>query len=142
MIGLRQFFIVLLGAALLLSASRAPAEMVVEPTQVIPNDRLSQIVALRDVSANGGDVSGVIANLSPRPVRDQELLIRYDWLWRNEFRPGDDNPSRAVYYTVPGEIPPGGQTRFTYRVDPPLPVRSDGQFRTSVEVVGLVEVQN
>ncbi|HTC23379.1 MAG TPA: hypothetical protein VK688_03400, partial [Gemmatimonadales bacterium] len=85
---------------------------------------------------------GVVANLSPNPVRDVELLIRYDWLWRNEFRPGDDSPSRAVYYTVPGEIPPGGQARFIYRVDPPLPVRSDGQFRASVENVGLVKVEN
>jgi len=30
-----------------------------------------------------------------------------------------------VYYTVPGEIPPGGQTTFTYRADPPLAARSD-----------------
>jgi hypothetical protein len=142
MIASRASSIVLLGAGLLLGASGAPAELVVTSTQVVPNDHVSQLVALRDVSVNGGDISGVIVNTSGRPVRDVELLIRYDWLWNNEFRPKDDNPSRAVYYTVPGEIPPGGQARFTYRVDPPLPSRADGQFRTSAEVVGLVEVES
>jgi hypothetical protein len=132
---------IVLAAGLVLRGSAAPAEVVVSSTKVVPDDRVSGSVALRDVEVNGGDVSGVLVNTtSGKDVRDVELLIRYDWLWKNEFRPGEDSPSRAVYFTVPARIPPGGQAAFTYRVDPPLPVRSDGRFQTSVEVSGLVEV--
>ena len=116
------------------------ADVIVSPERVVPSERVAESVALRDVRVKGDVVSGVLTNRSGKVLRDVQLLIKHDWLWKNEFRPGEDNPGRAVYYTVPGEIPPGGQTTFTYRADPPLPARSDGRFNTSVEVVGFVEV--
>ena len=116
------------------------ADVFVSAERVVPSERVAEGVALRDVTVDGGVVSGVLTNRSDKVLRDVQLLIQYDWLWKNEFRPGEDNPGRAVYYTVPGEIPPGGQTTFTYRADPPLPARSDGRFNASVEVVGFVEV--
>jgi hypothetical protein len=108
--------------------------------RVVPSERMTDSVALRDVTVNGGVVSGILTNTSGKALHDVQLLVRSDWLWRNEFRPGEDSPGRSVYYTVPGEIPPGGQTKFTYSADPPLPERSDGHFNTSVRVVGFVEV--
>lgn len=116
------------------------ADVIVSPERVVPSERVAESVALRDVRVEGDVVSGVLTNRSGEVLRDVQLLIKHDWLWKNEFRPGEDNPGRAVYYTVPGEILPGGQTTFTYRADPPLPARSDGRFNTSVEVVGFVEV--
>ena len=116
------------------------ADVIVSPERVVPSERVAEGVALRDVTVDGGVVSGVLANTSGKVLRDVQLLIQHDWRWRNEFRPGGDDPSRAVYYVVPEEIPPGGQTKFTYRTDPPLPERSDGHFDTSVRVVGFVEV--
>ena len=116
------------------------AEVIVSPERVVPSERVAESVGLRDVVVEGDVVSGVLTNRSGKVLRDVQLLIHHDWLWKNEFRPGEDNPGRAVYYTVAGEIPPGGQTTFTYRADPPLPARSDGRFTTSVEVVGFVEV--
>jgi len=107
--------------------------------RVVPSERVTESVALRDVTVDGGVVSGALINTSGKALHDVQLLIRYDWLWRNEFRPGEDSSDRAVYYTVRGDIPPGGQTKFTYRADPPLPERSDGHFNTSVQVVGFVE---
>jgi len=115
------------------------ADVIQSGARVVPNERVTESVALRDVTVDGGVVSGVVTSTSGKALHDVQLLIRYDWLWRNEFRPGEDSPSRSVYYTVPGDIPPGGQTKFTYRADPPLPERSDGHFNTSVEVVGFVE---
>ena len=116
------------------------ADVFVSAEGVVPSERVAEGVALRDVTVDGGVVSGVLANTSGKVLRDVQLLIQHDWRWRSEFRPGEDNPSRAVYYVVPEEIPPGGQTKFTYRTDPPLPERSDGHFNTSVRVVGFVEV--
>jgi hypothetical protein len=130
----------LLGASLLLREGLARPEPGALPTRVVSTDRLSQSVTIRDVRVVGGDVSGVLVNSSGKVVRDVELLIRHDWLWNDEFRPGADGPSRAVYFTVPGEFAPGGHTPFAYHADPPLPVHSGGQFHTSVEVAGLVEI--
>jgi hypothetical protein len=67
-------------------------------------------------------------------------LIRYEWLWKNEFHPGKDDPGSSVYYNVPGEIPPGGTARFQYTPNPPLPKRTDGSFQISASVAGFTEV--
>jgi hypothetical protein len=107
---------------------------------VVPREELSQKVVVRNVVVDDdGGVSGVLANTSRHRVKEVRLLIRHEWLWRNEFHPGTDSPGSAGYYVVPQEIPPGGSVSFTYRPDQPLPRRSDGTFQTTVEVAGLLE---
>src|SRR2546428_12856831 len=118
--------------------SARSADVIVSPERVVPSERVAESVALRDVTVEGDVVSGVLTNRSGKILRDVQLLIQHDWRWKNEFRPGEDNPGRAVYYTVPGEIPPGGPTTVTYRADPPPPARSDGRFNTPVGGVRLV----
>jgi hypothetical protein len=116
-----------------------------EPVQVttervVPEDRLARYVQVRDVRMRDDTVTGTIVNTTDRRLQDVRLVIRHLWLWNNEMHPGDDDPSRADYYTVPGEIPPGGQVPFTYRMDRPLPSRSGGHFETQAQVASLVEV--
>src|SRR5439155_500144 len=77
------------------------ADVIVSPERVVPSERVAESVALRDVRVEGDVVSGVLTNRSDKVLRDVQLLIQYDWLWKNEFRPGEDNPGRAVYHTVP-----------------------------------------
>ena len=103
---------------------------------------LEQIVDVRDVRAEPGQVSGTLVNLSSKPVRAVRIRIDRSWLWANERHAGgtEESPGRTAVYTVPGEIPPGGQLPFTYRPETPLPQRSDGRFETSVSVVGLEQV--
>lgn len=101
---------------------------------------LHQIVDVRDVRAEPDQVSGVLVNLSSKPVRSIRIRIDRSWLWADERHPGDDDPGRSVVYTVPGDILPGGQLPFTYRSDTPLPQRSDGRFETSVSVIGIEQV--
>jgi hypothetical protein len=104
-------------------------------------ERAAAKVAVRQLQVGpGGRVSGVLENTSIRALRDVRLLVRHTWLWSKERAPQRDNPGRAVYYVVPDEIPPDGSVAFTYKPDPPLPIRSDGHFETSVEVVGFTEV--
>src|SRR5207244_12946567 len=98
----------------------------VSAERVVPSERVAEGVALRDVTVDGGVVSGVLANTSGKVLRDVQLLIQHDWRWRSEFRPGEDNPSRAVYYVVPEEIPQGGPPKFLSRTDQRLPSRSTG----------------
>jgi len=100
----------------------------------------TQSVAVRNVMSQNGVVSGEIVNHSPRTLHDVELLVRHVWHWKNEFRPGDDNPGMASYYPVVKEIPPGGSVPFTYTYLSPLPSRADGQFETMVSIAGFTEV--
>ena len=107
---------------------------------VLTKQEASRVLVLSNVSAQEGVVSGEIRNNSSNTVRDVQLLIRYEWLWKNEFHPGKDDPGRSVYYDVAGEIPPGGTARFQYTPNPPLLKRTDGSFQISVSVAGFTEV--
>jgi hypothetical protein len=79
-------------------------------------------------------------NKSPRVVRDVRLVIRHVWFWKDERNPGDVSPGRSEFITVKEEIPAGGSTSFIHNPSPPLPVRSDGHFKTEVNVIGFTEV--
>ena len=107
---------------------------------VLTSQQARQDVSVREVSSDGAFVTGVIVNHTARTVRDVRLEIRHLWLWKNERNPGSNNPGRTDYFTVSGDIAPGASSNFTYKISPPLPVRSDGNFTTSVEVVGFSEV--
>jgi hypothetical protein len=128
--------VVLFGALCMAGISIAAEETLLTPEQ------LHKVVDVRDVRARPDQVSGVLVNLSSKPVRNVQVRIDRSWLWKNERHPGEDkdNPGRSVVYAVPGEIPPGGRLPFTYRPDTPLPERSDGRFETSVSVVSLEQV--
>jgi len=82
----------------------------------------------------------VVVNKSSHPVRDVELLVQRTFFWKNEFRPGGKSPGRSSLFKVPNQIPPGGSATFTYQSPFPLPDRPDGEFRTSVQVVGFTQV--
>jgi hypothetical protein len=92
------------------------------------------------VRIEGDVVSGELANHASHPVRNVNVLIQHAFRWNNEFRPGKDNPSRAEYYTVAGEIPAGGSAHFSMHLAEPLPTREDGSFVTRAMVAGYTEV--
>jgi len=99
------------------------------------------VLKLRVKREPGGSLIGLVQNSGSTTVRDVRLLIRHTWLWKNERHPGPpaDNPGRSAYYMVEGDIPPGGDLRFRYSPSPALPVRTDGSFATTAEIVGFVE---
>ena len=109
--------------------------------EVVATGDLGRYVAVRDVSESDGAVSGVVVNVSSQPVKDIELHITHEWLWKNEFHPGPDNPGRLGKVMLHDEIAPGGQARFSYRPDPPLPDRTDGHFVTKVDVAGVTSIE-
>ncbi len=88
-----------------------------------------------------GTVDGTLVNTSQHPIADVLLMVNHAWLWRNEFRPGDDSPGRTEYIRVVEQIPPGGSVTFTHRPARPLPARNDGRFETSLEVVSFDEIR-
>jgi hypothetical protein len=108
---------------------------------LISAEEAARTVVIRDLQVQrNGEVSGVLENGSQRLLRNVRLLIRHTWLWKVERAPQRANPGRAVYFLVPGEIPPGGEVAFTYKPDRTLPARSDGHFHTFVQVAGFTQV--
>jgi hypothetical protein len=80
-----------------------------------------------------------IVNQTPQEVHDVRLIVRHDFRWRNEYRPGP-SPSSAETRVVPGPLAPGASLVVVHPLDPPLPRRDDGSFEPSVEVVHWREV--
>ena len=72
-------------------------------------------------------------------IRDVKLMIEYAWIWRHDFRPGEDSPGRTVYITIHGDIAPHAQQSFSYQPSPPLSSRHDGHFEPAVKVVGYAD---
>ena len=99
------------------------------------------LVTVHDLVLEEGKASGTLRNHSDLFVSDVRLLLRFTWHWRNERRPGKNNPGRAAYYTVPTEIPPQGEITFFLEPDPPLAKRRDGRFALSGEVVSYQSLQ-
>ena len=115
------------------SVPRLASAVMLEETRVVPEDPSGQ-VAVRDVRTVGDSVSGVLVNRARDPVRNVRLAVSHVWLWDNEMHPGEDSYSRAEYYVVPDEIPPGGQVPFTARPSSPLHEGPGGSFMTEVRV--------
>ena len=133
---MKKIFVFLLaGAGLMLLLP----ESVLAQT-VLERQESGRTLEVSNLNVQDGGVTGELRNNSANAVRDVQLLIRYVWLWKNEFHPGSDDPSRSVYYNMPGELPAHGTTRFQYAATPPLPERTDGSFTVSVAVAGFTQV--
>lgn len=129
--GMRVFLVGLMALAF-------PAS--VSAQTVLLRQDAQKTLEVTNIKVEDGTVTGELHNNSGNAIRDAQLLIRYTWLWKNEFHPGSDDPSRSVYYTVPGELAAHGTTSFQYPATPPLPMRTDGSFVVSVGVSGFTAV--
>ncbi len=122
---------------LLLWAQPAPAAM--GQTEIMSAADAAPEVEVMDVRSESGEVSGVVINRSPEPVRNVRLLIDHVWYWNKERHPGDFSPGRSEFYTVQGTIPPGGSLPF--RVESPsLPQQADGHFETVAHVTEFTQI--
>lgn len=122
-------------AGCLLSTAPAVASEIVVSTPVSTGDSAS----IRDCRVEPTQIRCNVVNRSRAELRDVQIAVRREYRWRNEFHPGEDNPGWSAVLALRDPIPPGGSLTFTYpgRFDE---TRSDGDFRTSVEVMGYTEV--
>jgi hypothetical protein len=108
---------------------------------LLSREEVGRVASLQNVaSTEEGEVSGELVNHSKQTLREVRLQILYSWRWKDEHRPGKDDPGRATYYVLDKEIPPGQIVRFNYKPSPPLASRDDGQFDISVKVAGFAQV--
>jgi hypothetical protein len=112
---------------------------------LVSPDEVSRSLVIRNLTVSDDTVSGVLVNKTLLPLADVRLLYRATFLWKQERAPNarGENPGRAVYFDVPGTIPPAGVVAFSYKPDPPLQPRKDGRYETSIEVVrfGIANTQ-
>jgi hypothetical protein len=131
--------ILAVGLAAVVSSRAMAVEPQIAEEQVVPQNRLARDVAVRNVEVDESSVSGTVVNNTDKVLRNVQLMIRRSWLWDDEFHPGSNDPSRTEYYTVPQDVPPGGQVPFTYRSDSPVLDDRGGHFVTDVKVASVVQ---
>ena len=104
-----------------------------------PQSDVDLVVSVEDVRAQGcSAVEATLRNHGTRELRDVRLAIECVYHWPDEHHPGDDNPSRAWTYVVPGPIAPGA--RESMRSAPPDPAPpAPGRFEPRVRVLGFQE---
>jgi hypothetical protein len=126
-------------AALVLLASNLPAAGWAQ--QILSALAADEFVSIRGVSLDDrGAVTGTVENLTEHPLRDVRLRVQCAWHWKNERRPGTDDPSWGAVVAIP-EIPPRGEAAFRQEPPRPPPVRSDGEFHVEVTLAGLTVVK-
>lgn len=121
--------VALLGCALTTLDASAVA-LVNEPT-------IEATVEVSDTAIRDSGLQSVIRNKSEQRIDAVNLVVRYDWIWKDERNPGDNNPGWAEFITLNEDLQPGDTTTFTYTRERPLPQRDDGRFMPSVQVVGF-----
>jgi hypothetical protein len=107
--------------------------------QPVPARMASDIVAVSNVAAQDGHVSGTVVNRSPNPLENVRLLVRQVWYWNDERHPGNVSPGRTLTYTIPGQISPGGSVHFSFDT-PRLPPANGGNFKTTAEIATFSEL--
>ncbi len=108
---------------------------------VISRSDAPRLVDVRDVTINGGVVSGEVVNRSSDVLRDVQLQIRSTLYWENERKPGEDTRGDVEYVTVSGPISPGGTARFTKRLGSESVSDTAGHLETQVSVAGFTRLE-
>ena len=109
--------------------------------KIISGQVAASELELRDLEVGSdGSVTGTIVNGSGVVIKDVEVLVSHTWSWSDERNPGEDNPGRAGYVRVTGEIPAKSSMAFSYTPNPPLPERTDGRFQTTAAVQSFTEL--
>lgn len=117
-----------------------PARPAIAEPVVIADDDRDAPIQVEGVTLEGNTVTGTLVDRGSAEVRDIRLLVDVEFLWANETKPGDDNPGRAIVFTVAGPLPPHGTLKFTVHPEPPLEERADGRYRPKIRVMSYETV--
>ena len=109
--------------------------------KVVSGQAAASELELRGVEVRSdGSVTGTVVNGTHFVIKDVVLMVNHAWSWSDERNPGEDNPGRAGYVRVTGEIPAKGSMAFSYAPEPPLMNRTDGRFQTAAAVQSFTEI--
>ena len=106
---------------------------------VVSGEQIAAKVALQNLHFEGQTLHGQVVNKTGHRVEDVQLLIAYNWLWRNEFKPGAQSPAWATTTTLAEPLNPNEVYEFTYAPERAVLASDDGEFQPSVKVIGFTE---
>ncbi len=120
-------------AALIFSGVASQAE------DVVSSEQMAAKVALQNIHFEGQAVRGQVVNKTSHRLEDVRLLVAYDWLWRNELKPGAQSPAWATTMVLAEPLMPNEVYEFTYEPARAVMSHGEGEFHPSVKVIGLTE---
>ena len=104
--------------------------------RVRPQTQIERAVWLEFEVLPGGIIEGELINTTEQRVNDIEVLVRYAWIWHNDFAIGDDDPGWATTYVFPIDLEPGQSSPLTIPPTRELTTRDDGHYSISAKVMG------
>ncbi len=104
---------------------------------LVSDHTVASHAALSGASIKDGRIAAVINNQGDATIAAVKVLVRYDWLWKDELNPGPNSPGWSEIVTIRETIAPGAAAPFVYIPGAPLPARDDGWFAPSAEIVGV-----
>lgn len=131
-LGMLQRGLIVVPLSLLLAAPAARA------LKIVPRSAADRAVGIEDVQVQDQTVTGRLVNRSGHELSDVRLLVDHPFVWKDEWHPGRESPSRASMEDIPGPIAPGQSLPFRFGPEK-LPARRDGHFATRVKLLGYTE---
>jgi hypothetical protein len=107
---------------------------------LVPPEEVKRTLVVQNLAVQDGRVAGVLVNQAGHAVRDVRLQVVFSWLWADEHRQGDNDPSFVATEVIPDLIPPGGSVTFGYSYPSAATQRRDGQFIVEARVIGFTAV--
>lgn len=126
----------LLGALLLSVCAGAPVTAVERDPRLVDESTIERTANLSTLRVSDSGIDAVLENRSAHVLDNVVIVVRYDWLWKDDLNPGEHNPGWVEYVTVDQRLMPGERIPFVYTPRSPLPQRDDGWFAPSAEVIG------
>lgn len=131
---MKPFFGTALASALALACITIHADEVLSPAQV------SEKVTIQNLRQEGAAIRGEIVNHTGKRLEDVQVLISFNWLWRNEFAPGPESPGWASSMVLAEPLSPNETREFAYAPVPSVTSRVDGKIQPAADVVRFTEI--
>lgn len=106
------------------------------PNEVLSAGGMSDKIAVENLQWDGQSVRGNVVNRSGHYAQAVDVRITYNWLWRNEFHPGENNPGWATSIQLAEPLAPDASQAFVYAPPQPSAIRNDGAFRPTAQILG------
>ena len=110
-----------------------------QAAEVVSAETITDKVMVQNVRLDGQTVRGEVVNKTGHRLEDVQLLIAYNWLWRNETNPGPHSPAWATTMVLSDALSPNEVYEFAYDPQRTIVAGADGEFHPSVKIVGLTE---
>ncbi|MGD9602318.1 MAG: hypothetical protein AB7O21_00770 [Gammaproteobacteria bacterium] len=120
-------------------AALTGAFSVVNAESLVSQATIREALAVENLRLEDGVVTGRLVNRSAGKIDNVELLVTFNWLWRDEFNPGNGGPGQTTSVVLTEPLAPGAAEDFRVESAAPLPMRSDGYFTPRVAVVGFTQ---